>query len=227
MFCGQAQGNGNQRFSSREEKTPCTGAVLCPSVSFPIKQRILRVAMKHQQPLGSSMRCQQWRWTFFLCTDLDFNIKFCWFYALFEHGTCVHCSEIAQDGPWRICSVWEGPADMCCLFWGERMIFLPVYSTQHPVRTVGSDWAHLDCWGSQDLSLLHQVTADITTTHITTSTRGEDDLGRELLSQQSSRERIKAEPGWTDAKVANKNEPTSLVGVEQNAAETQPTLNIY
>lgn len=67
----------------------------------------------------------------------------------------------------------------------------------------------------------------MTTTHITTSTIGEDELGRELLSQQSSRERIKAEPGWTDAKVANKNEPTSLAGAEQNAAGTQPTLNIY
>lgn len=45
----------------------------------------------------------------------------------------------------------------------------------------------------------------------------EGNFGRELKGKEPSRTRM------TDAKVANKNEPTSLVGLEQNAAGTQPT----
>lgn len=64
----------------------------------------------------------------------------------------------------------------------------------------------------------------MTPTHITPSDRVKDEFGRELWTQQSSRERSKAEPGRQMPKVANKNEPTTLVG---DTAGTQPTLNIY
>lgn len=71
--------------------------------------------------------------------------------------------------------------------------------------------------GSQDLSPLHQVTADMTTMHITSSTRVKDEFGRELWKGAQGKG---AKQNQDDR---CKNEPTSLVGLEQNAAGTQPT----
>lgn len=143
------------------------------------------------------------------------------FFRLYSNtASCGHCSEIAQDGTWMVHSLWEGPADTCFWFWGEEKVFLPVYCTQHPVRTVGPPWL-LRVTRSFSSSSSHcRYSHD---PHFTPSTRVKVEFGKGLLLQQSSRERSKAEPGWQMPKWPRK--MSLLVWLRQS--RTQPnTANI-
>lgn len=106
----------------------------------------------------------------------------------------------------------------------QEGFFLPVYCKQHPVRTVGSDCAHLNFCEPQDLSCPHQVTSDMTRIHITSSTRVKGGVGwrtfvpAEFKGGKQSRTRV------TDAKVANKNEPTSLAGAKKIKTQRQTAI---
>lgn len=140
---------------------------------------------------------------FFLSADPGSNLNISntvlWFSRFHSNmASCGHHSGRAQDGTWLVCSLWEGQADRCFQFWGEgKRVFLPVYCKQHPVRTVGSDCAHLDFWEPQDLSPLHQIISDMTRIHITSSARVKGGVvwnlcpsraqGREAKQNQSDR----------------------------------------
>lgn len=125
------------------------------------------------------------------------------------------CSGIAQDGIWLVSSLWEETAGMCFLWF----LFVCQFSQRSPGRTLGSNYAHVDFWKSQDLSPLHRVASDMTRIHITSSTRVKGGAGWRTCVPAEFKGGKQTRTSVIEAKMSNKNKSTILSGAEKGKTQ--------